>query len=358
MVLRFSLVLLFVALSACEGKPGPTGPAGSRGPAGPQGSAGEPGQTGPQGSAGQTGATGPTGPQGQAGEPLNWADVIEEGQLNDAVYAIGVRVQGLNFVLGSGFVAYFSNAIWTNAHVVRGVNELIEDLSSLSPRPFAVKTGTAVGGPDTYWLNRFNYHIHPKYDGTASSPDVAAFVVDADFGSGAPLLPRDRVKDLRVGQPIGTIGFPGEIEDPFASVPIATFKDGTISALRSFIDEIITSDNSRFIQHNLDLSGGTSGSLIFDHEGYVIGINNAGTERLVFDDYTGRPQRIPSGNIGFGIRVDEIWHLADLTRVRTKVTGISGRRVGISAELLPSQDYPHATYQPFPENWNGETILP
>ncbi len=358
MIQRLGGMLLLVAMLACAGERGPTGPAGSSGSAGPAGPTGAQGPAGAQGLQGEPGQTGAQGPQGEPGQPLNWAEVLEKKQLPDAVYAIGLRVRGRNYVIGSGFVAYFRNAIWTNAHVVNGLNDAIESLASLNPRPFAVKSGTSVGGTDTYWLDRFNYHIHPEYDGTTSSPDVAAFVIDASFETGASLLPRDRVMNLRTGQPIGTIGFPHEIEDPFATVPIATFKEGTISALRPFMDEIPNPGNSRFVQHNLDLSGGTSGSLIFDHEGFVIAVNNAGTERLVFDQNTGRPQRIPSGNIGFGIRVDEVWRLVELTRVSTRVTGIAGRRASISLEPFTMTDYPHAAYQPFPENWNGETILP
>ena len=345
-------MLLFVALSACEGKPGPTGPAGSRGAAGPQGSAGEPGQTGAQGPAGQTGATGQQGP---AGEPRNWADVIEEGNIDEAVYAIGVRIRGRNYVLGSGFVAQYRNAIWTNAHVVNGVIEQIKTVAHLNPRPFAVKSGTIVGGPNTYWLN--TYSTHPDYDGTTTSPDVALLIIDASLTGLPSFLPRDRIHGLRVGQPIATMGFPGELSEIPKEVPIATFKEGTISALRPFADVIATPENSRVIQHNLDLTGGTSGSLIFDHEGFIIGINHAGYERIVYD-VTGKPQRVPTGNIGLGIRVDEMWRLFDLTRARRTVPRVAGRRVSTALELLPSQDYPHATYQPFPENWNGETILP
>lgn len=352
-IFRFGGLLLFVALLACEGKPGPTGPSGSRGPAGPQGSVGSIGPAGPQGSAG---SIGPAGPQGPAGEPLNWADVIEEGNLDEAVYAIGVRVRGQNFVLGSGFVAHFNNAIWTNAHVVEGVIGAIKPIAHLNPRPFAVKSGTVVGGSDTYWLQY--YRGHPDYKPTdIFSPDVALLIINGRLSSGASFLPRGRVHGLRVGQPVATIGFPGELSGTSTEVPIATFKEGTISALRPGTDEIATPENSRFIQHNLDLTGGTSGSLIFDHEGFIVAINHAGFERVVYD-ITGAPQRIPLGNIGFGIRVDELWRMYDMDRARRTISDLSGRSVSISLDLLPSIDYPHTTYQPFPENWNGETILP
>ena len=58
---RFTFILMFAVVSfACEGKVGPTGPAGARGPAGPQGAKGDPGPAGARGPAG------PAGPQGVA----------------------------------------------------------------------------------------------------------------------------------------------------------------------------------------------------------------------------------------------------------------------------------------------------
>ena len=359
MLFRFGGLLLVFALFACEGKPGPTGPAGSSGSAGPQGPVGEQGQTGargPAGATGATGATGPAGPQGLPGEPLNWADVIEESNLADAVYAIVVRVRGANYVVGTGFVAQFTNAIWTNAHVIQGVVETIRPIAHLNPQTLAVRSGTAVGGLETYSLN--TYYIHPDYDGTVGSPDVGVLVVDAQFALRPSFLPRNRANGLRVGQPIGTIGFPGEINNPYSAVPIATFKDGTVSALRSFSDGVITPENSRVIQHNLDTSGGTSGSFIFDHEGFIIGINHATFESLVYDRLTGQPQRVPVSSLGFGIRVDEMWRLYDLTRARRTAPKVAGSTANTALELLSPRDYPHSTYQPFPVNWNGETVLP
>lgn len=359
MVFRLSALLVCLTLLACEGKPGPTGPSGSRGPAGPAGPQGATGQTGAKGQPGepgQTGPQGPAGPQGATGKPLNWADVIQDGQLDESVYAIGYSVLGLNFVVGSGFNAHYRDAIWTNAHVVRGLIEGLRGVRHLNPQPFAVKAGTEVNGSNSYRLNR--YFEHQDYDGTAASPDVAVFVVDgADFSPVPSFLPSNFARDLRVGQPIGTLGFPGEIADPTTSFPIATFKDGTISAIRPYGTERPTSENSRFLQHNLDLSGGTSGSMIFDHNGDIVAVNNAGTERLVFDEHTGSPQRIPTGNIGFGIRVDEVWRLISRLEGGTSArVAVNGRRVLMRS--LPSKDYPHSTYQPFPANWNGETVLP
>ncbi|MBT5875536.1 MAG: hypothetical protein HOH43_19090, partial [Candidatus Latescibacteria bacterium] len=213
-----------------EGPPGPQGDQGPEGPPGPQGVDGPPGPEGPSGAEGPQGPQGPPGPSSGAG--VNWADVIETQRIDQSIYAIGYNVLGLNFLIGTGFSAHWSDVIWTNAHVVRGLGSVLSVLAVLEPTPFAVKSGTVIGGSETYTLSTF--FEHPQYDGTTLSPDVALLVVDAELTDLLYFLPQDMAAQLRTGQPIGTMGFPGEIEELNTSVPIATFKDGTISALRPY----------------------------------------------------------------------------------------------------------------------------
>ena len=367
MLRRAGILLLFLVFIACKGDVGPRGPTGPQGPAGPAGDAGAAGVQGP------AGETGPAGSQGEPGETLDWSAVVEDEGLGDAVYAIGVQVQGKNYVLGTGFVAHFWNAVWTNARVVQAVLISTQFVADLNPRAFAVKSGTEVGGDDTYWLNTF--WVHPDYDGTAGSPDAALLIIDANITELSFFLPRDQVQGLSVGQPIGTIGFPEEESGEAVNVPIATFRDGTIGALRPFGDEVPTPDNSRVIRHNLDLSGRTSGSLIFDHTGYIVGMNFAGIYRVAYNQRTGEPRRVPNENPGRAIRVDELWRLYDLVRGGSRVVpdvsgrivpgvagrivpGASGGRTDVPVVLHPEEDYPHESYVAFPENWNGETVAP
>lgn len=339
-----------LVLLACKGDTGPVGPAGPVG------------QTGATGAAGPAGIPGQAGPQGEPGETLDWSAVIEDQNLDEAVYAIGVQIQGNNYILGSGFVAHFTNGIWTNAHVVQAVLVSTSFIEDLNPRPFAVKSGTEVGSSDTYWLRYF--WVHPDYDGTAGSPDAALLTIDANLTDLPFFLPRDQAQGLKVGQPIGTIGFPEEVSGEAVNVPVATFKDGTISALRPFGDEVPTPENNRVIQHNLDLPGRTSGSLIFDRQGYIVGMNFAGIFRVTYDDQTGQPTRVPSNNPGLAIRVDELWRLYDLAsgagRVATGLAGAgeAGTSVDVPLVLEPEQDYPHDAYVAFPRNWNGGTLIP
>ncbi len=345
-----AIALFFLVFLACKGDTGPQGPVGPEGPAGPTGETGS------------TGAVGPAGPQGEPGVTLDWSAVIEDQNLDEAVYAIGVQVQGKNYILGSGFVAHFWNAVWTNAHVVQAVLISTRFIEDLNPRAFAVKSGTEVGGADTYWLETF--WVHPDYNGTAGSPDIALLSIDANITDLTFFLPRDQAQDLQVGQPVGTIGFPEETSGEPVNVPIATFRDGTISALRPFADEVPTPANSRVIQHNLDLSGRTSGSLIFDHQGYIVGMNFAGIYRVTYDPRTGEPTRIVSDNPGLAVRVDELWRLYDLAAGASRIaidmagTGAAGRRTDVPLVLEPEQDYPHDAYMAFPKDWNGGTLLP
>lgn len=80
------------------------------------------GSKGPVGETGSTGAVGPQGPTGPQCEPDVAPDrtaVIKDQNLDDAVYAIGVQVQGKNYILGSGFVVHTWNAFWTNPRSCR-----------------------------------------------------------------------------------------------------------------------------------------------------------------------------------------------------------------------------------------------
>ena len=278
--------------------------------------------------------------------------MIEGSGLDQAVYAIGFEVFDTNYLIGTGFSAHYTNAIWTNAHVVQGLIDLLDEFQEHDPHPFAVKSGTRIGGTETHELS--SYLEHPAYDGSTQSPDIGVLVVETEFTNVPSLLPREMTYGLRVGQPVATMGFPGEIAALNTMVPLATFKDGTISALRPLRPEAeaVTPGNSRFVQHNLDLSGGTSGSPIFDHEGWIVAINNAGTEALVIDQRSGEPRRIPSGNIGFGIRVDEAWNFIEWERDAGSAKAVAGHRPVALKEASPRL-YTYPAYHPFPPDWEG-----
>ena len=310
-----------------------------------------PGTQGPKGDPGDTGATGPQGPKGDPGAPLNWADVLSESGISDAIYSVGVTLTSgsrrYNYVIGSAFAAHYTHGVWTNAHIAMLIRNL--EVPGWTVTPFVAKSGTLIGGTDTY--TQRGQIIHPYYDGTTASPDIAFIEIDEALPKLAELLPRRFVTELQVGQPIATIGFPGETTSIHTRYVISTFKDGTISAFRPYqLSTQASPENNRIMQHNLNTTGGTSGSAVFDANGWVVGVNHASAGKWVTGD-DGEPVLIRTGAIGVAIRVDEVWTAIDLWEQQRAATGSHPTR-----RVAPPTNRHHPTsYHAFPKNWNGET---
>lgn len=322
---RLVAVLSLLATVACEGQVGPAGPQGPQGIQGPAGNDGQTGPQGPQGPPGNDGDTGPQGPRGAdgpKGEPLIWADIIADRQLGDPVFYIGAFSNRTAIgVSGSGFAAGYSNAIWTNAHVVRGLQRVQRPGIEI----LAVKA-TPGHATEFYTVDLDGAIVHPDYDGTARSPDVAVLFVEGSISPVLELLPREHVSRLRTGQPIATIGYPGEVGGDW----IPTFKAGTISAIRT-----VGAGRSETVrlQHDMDTTPGTSGSAIFDHYGWVIAVHNAGAAS-------------GQGSIDYGVRIDEVYRLIDCCT----------QALSAARPAMPPR--PAGEYDPFPEDWNGVTVSP
>ena len=251
-------------------------------------------------------------------------------------------------LIGTGFNAEYSNALWTNAHVVQGLVEALDILSDINPEAVAFRSGSMLRDQDVYVIPDPGF-IHPAYDSTEAvgdTPDVGVFFLDDMLAEeGLSLLPREHVDGLRIGQPVATLGFPGELRftgrDADNTVN-ATFKDGTISALR-----IRGSGDAEYVevQYNFDTTGGTSGSPVFDQYGWVIAVNYGGIEADL-------EERVPVGSLNFGVRVDALWDYIECCISPAAMPLRDGGRP------LHQRTYPFTEYQPFPENWNGETVLP
>lgn len=347
-----------------QGIPGPQGPQGSeglpgsQGPQGPQGNQGAPGPQGPQGSEGAPGAPGPQGIQGIPGPPgetLNWADVIEDGDLYDAVYVVGVHLvdEETYVTSGTAFAGYYTDKMWTNAHVAESIMRIQREEPG-ETRPFVARAEESIvdgPGPGTiYWDGAI---IHEDYErpspddpgAATNSPDVALLLLEEEISGPLPaLLPREFGEDLRIGQPLGTLGFPGALAQETFRIVLPTFKDGTLSALRPYDVENPGNTGIRMMLHyNLLTEGGTSGSPVFDHNGYIIGINFAGIVQVLRDSEGNVIFRTDTSH-GFGIHAEALWQMIDQV----------GETPAVAARIAAT-DRP---YESYPENWNGETIAP
>lgn len=201
-----------------------------------------------------------------------WDEVARGSQ--DALFLIGYRFDSTQYegeqvrLVGTGF-AIDTNLIITNAHVVNALLRLDD-----SPVPIAVRAGENVSAASILPLTEFK--IHPLYTGSYASADLAILRVHGKIPSMLTLASNEEMDSLRAGTSIATMGFPGETSVWSLSRPTPSFKEGTISSIHTLDKPDLSNPYSYLIQHNLDLTGGTSGSPIFNSEGKVIAVNNSG----------------------------------------------------------------------------------
>ena len=274
----------------------------------------------------------------------DWSGVA--GNASRAVYAVLHAVgvgngEGEISFVGTAF-AISGRVLITNAHVVDALFDLNEDV-----RQFNLKYGTSLdyvwvvvqNGTTTLRENSTYFaigtaYVHDDWANNVASPDVGGLLV---HGGTLPrtitVVSSADALNLRVGQPLATLGFPGELQggelDNF--FPIATFKVGTLSALRPPDSGGSHAVRDMYlVQHNLDLSGGTSGSPILNAAGRVVAVNNAGYENIVLS-VGGEPVRVPQTALNFGIRADKIRELFG-------EMGVSAKPVIVPVGFAPKLD--------------------
>jgi len=287
----------------------------------------------------------------------DWSSVA--GNASRAVYAVlhGVWLEDgdaeFTFV-GTAF-AVSGKALVTNAHVVDylfGLQDKVNAFNqkygtSLTNDVLVVQNGTtALREASTFFFIELAYR-HRQWTGEIGSPDVGSLVVRAGtLNRSLAVLSAVDALSLRVGQPLATMGFPGELQGGELNnfFPIATFKLGALSALRPpHSGRSYTARDTYIVQHSLDLSGGTSGSPILNTAGRVVAVNNAGIEALVLS-IGGQPARIPQTALGFGIRADKIRELLGEMGVSAKpVAMLPGTAPNLDGRDVPSREIHQVT---------------
>ena len=283
----------------------------------------------------------------------NWSRIVARYQRS--VYTVihyiwheDENVESLLTFMGTAF-AVRGTAMVTNGHIVDGLLSFDESTRALNDR-WAMElkadwllvqnqTSTLRYKSNYYWVGTWTLH-EDWDDEDVFSSDVALvrpFEGTISAYNRMPLASPNSARRLRIGTPIGTLGFPGELQ--FNSwtdlYPVATFKNGTVSATR-MPDETsrYSAGGAYIVQHNLDLTGGTSGSPIFTTEGEVVAVNNSGIEALALT-LGGDPVRVSQGSLGFGIRADKIHELLDQAGVAAKPVG-----GGVPGARLDGRNWP------------------
>jgi V8-like Glu-specific endopeptidase len=239
-----------------------------------------------------------------------WAQIIDS--IAGISYMIAIRFEstGELELVGSGF-AITPNTILTNAHVYIGALSayIIYKQKGYNVKPVAVRNGQSSTGQYAFILDTGGYHTQ-YVDTTNFTHDIGFFKTSSSMSKWISLQSALEIQKIKVGQEIGTLGYPGETSDRINRIAYATFKNGVISSLSPFnSSDVPTISNTLIVQHNLNTSGGTSGSPIFDILGNLVAINNSSKKEAIWDDATGRFKYIPTGAVAWAIRADDYWNM-------------------------------------------------
>lgn len=212
-------------------------------------------------------------------------------------------------MIGTAFAVTPDGWLATNAHVVEEMRKIAKTKNAIQS-VFQNKTGIA--------HRVLEMKTHPGFNGERS-PDVALIKIETtERLRPMELASETELRELSAGTHIGTLGFPGELQEQYLAHSdkennrlrgvVATFKDGWIGRITGYTGENTEFERAKRIQHSASLTGGTSGSPMFLSDGKVIAINNAGL------DYHNRPEDSSSrpvipALIGYAVRIDELFPL-------------------------------------------------
>jgi antitoxin component YwqK of YwqJK toxin-antitoxin module len=168
----------------------------------------------------------------------------------------------------------------TNAHVADTARRLAADGARI-----AVMVNQR---PDLVFPVR-SLRMHPLHGATRAATtasgevgfayDVAALRVEGRAPATFAVAPAARLEALAAGTPVAYLGFPMEnLVGGGVSLhnPVAVMQTGILTAVSDFRQETNLPRNHLLLRHNLGLTGGASGSPLFDTSGRVVGILNAG----------------------------------------------------------------------------------
>lgn len=202
-------------------------------------------------------------------------------------------------------------------------------------------------GPGTiYWDGAI---IHEDYESTvdqqaSETPDVALLLLDDDVPGPLPaLLPRQFKRGPARRPAAGNIGISGLVGPQDLRSRITDVQGRhSIRSASVHTDDFDGINTGMLLHYNLLTEGGTSGSPVFDHNGYIVGINHAETAIRV-RDLNGDLVRIGTSH-QFGIHVEALWQTID--------------QVGEAPSVAARVAVPDRPYQPYLPDWNGETAVP
>ncbi|HEY3355249.1 MAG TPA: trypsin-like peptidase domain-containing protein, partial [Polyangia bacterium] len=221
------------------------------------------------------------------------------GDNRRAVYLLTAKMGPIEVPVCTGF-AIRPSVLATNAHCVQAVRPLIARgatiwavLNASGTKRFAV---TKMGG-------------HPRYRDQTLGYDVGLMKVTGRLPRTVRLASTEELRAVKQGQAMYVYGFPGDLAKP--QHPEATITQGIISRVMTPDKLPGKFEDARVLQHTAYVSGGTSGSPIFDANGTVIAVNAGGfrtTQQVTITAANGQtlPVNINMAAPGYnyGMRID------------------------------------------------------
>jgi V8-like Glu-specific endopeptidase len=223
------------------------------------------------------------------------ADIVTRNR--QTVYLLVAQYGAQESAFCTGF-AVRANLLATNAHCVHGARPLIQKGASI----VAVLNGS---GRSRYRVTQMV--AHPGYRQGVAGNDVGLMRVDGSLPRQVRLASTQELRAVSQGQTMYTLGFPGSLAKP--SSPEATITQGIISRMMTPAQNPGSFDAAHVLQHTAYVTGGTSGSPMFDTGGTVIGIN-AGGLKTKQDVFLGGDKTRPVSMVfaapgyNFGMRID------------------------------------------------------
>ena len=232
----------------------------------------------------------------------------------DAIFLLGAEILGRSEGFCTGF-ALTPRILATNAHCVIEMQKIWEALGP-GQGVFAYQNGH----PGVKHRVQFAI-MHPEYkedETDAIYPDIGLAVIEGRTDRQVKLASKQRAAQLRVGDRVYLLGFPGALNS--AESPVATLTEGILGRLTDLGQRKAEPEDSVLLQHSAFTTKGTSGSPLFDENGEVIGINTGyyrgESEQQRLDPVTGRvrDEMVTQDlqNYAIGMRVDLVHDLLQL----------------------------------------------
>lgn len=239
------------------------------------------------------------------------------GDKEKSVGLVVVSVPGHSPIpIGTAWL-YKTDVLATNAHVAQGVANTLKTLAEnkISGVPYYLPNKT-----QGKFIRIIDLAIHPGYGKTpvdmngkapVNEPDVALMRIEEKLPSPLSVAGAEALRRLKPGDTIQYIGFPMENlagNNVNVNNVVATTKTGTIAAMSDWWLGDSGPDANKLIRHDMGLTGGASGSPIFDKNGQVIGLVNAMNAGLIVTfTKSGEPTFARSPNasmVNYGVRSD------------------------------------------------------